>query len=589
MKNTKNIFLNTKSPNFYEENNSIFSFPYDSIEFKGKMHDDFEFEYNYYMSIKVSDMLFDLRKEAGLDTKDGVSIGTEEGSWYHLGGNVLGQWLQAYARFYASTKREEVLLKAKELVSGFKEISDVNHELFDGLVMYFFEKYLRGFTDCYVLCGIEDALIIAKRLIESAMKSNIYQNPELLLGNNGPGYEIEWYTIPESILYFADVYRRSTNNNVDLYYDFAKKFAYYSYWNIFVSDDDFYDYTPLGGQNTGHFHAYSHLNTLNSCAYLYNITKDKYYFDAIKKCYDWFKKEQALPTGAYGTHIEWLLPKTGIINAIKNYHDSFETQCNSYAVYRVGNYLLTSTKEAKYADWSERLIFNATLASAHIDKCGHAFYYSDYNTKESKKFLHDNTWTCCTGSRPLLMNELRRSVYFYDVESIYIAQFISSKINLNGLIVDMDVDYKKEMIVNINIKTNNTNIKYIKIRKPEWVKDNFKVSSNYEISNGWIVVDISNKTIEVKYPLKVEVDVIDSKGDGIASLRVGPIVLASSTGLDIKLNLLEEYKDLKYVSPLHYESHNGSIKWKPFMEFNLGEPYHMFYSLREYLKKEEKV
>ena len=51
--------------------------------------------------------------------------------------------------------------------------------------MYFFEKYLRGFTDCFVLCGIEKAFDLAKMLIDAAMESDIYQNPGRLMNNVG--------------------------------------------------------------------------------------------------------------------------------------------------------------------------------------------------------------------------------------------------------------------------------------------------------------------------------------------------------------------------------------------------------------------
>lgn len=470
----KKFELNAKASNFGRDTYKLRSLDYDEIEWlAGPMKEAFEEDYEYYMNLDVDDMMFEMRKKAGLDVKGGKSLASEAGSWYHLGANVLGQWLQAYARFYRSTHREKAKEQAKKLVDGLKEIAPFSPYFYDGLGMYFFEKYLRGLTDCWLFCGIEDAYYLAKGLLESAMESDIYNKAELLLGNNGPGDEIEWYTIPESICYFADAHERACGEDGQKYRDFAKKFAYWSYWDIFEEKcEHFHDYSPLGGQNTAYFHAYSHLNTLNCAAYFYQITGDKYYFDVIDNCYTWMKEKQAVATGGYGLHIEWLMPDTGKINALHNFHDNFESQCNSYAVYRVGNFLMTHTGRADYGDWSERLLFNATLASIPIDEAGHTFYYSDYNVKESYKYRHPNTWTCCTGSRPLLLNELRRSVYFYEEDAIYVAQYVSSKAKVGEVTVTQTTDYPASDKVTVRVEFTGENKRFaLKFRKPAWAQE----------------------------------------------------------------------------------------------------------------------
>ncbi len=63
------------------------------------------------MDISVDDMFYEKRKSLGLDTRNGKSLHNEEGSWFRNGGDVLGQWTQALARFYKAEQDEKILKK----------------------------------------------------------------------------------------------------------------------------------------------------------------------------------------------------------------------------------------------------------------------------------------------------------------------------------------------------------------------------------------------------------------------------------------------------------------------------------------------
>lgn len=71
------------------------------------------------MNLSLDDMLFELRAQVGIpNPAHAHSLKNEEGTWFGLGGNVLGQWLQAYPRFYAVTGRVEAKEKADAFVDG---------------------------------------------------------------------------------------------------------------------------------------------------------------------------------------------------------------------------------------------------------------------------------------------------------------------------------------------------------------------------------------------------------------------------------------------------------------------------------------
>ena len=43
------------------------------------------------------------------------------------------------------------------------------------------------------------------------------------------------------------------------------------------------------------------------------------------------------------------------------HHDNYENQCDTYAVYRLGNRLASFTGDARYGNWSEKLLYNSSI------------------------------------------------------------------------------------------------------------------------------------------------------------------------------------------------------------------------------------
>lgn len=570
----------------------------DVVVREGEFGRAFEECYRYYLNLSVDDMLFELRKKVGIQNPGGAkSLAEEKGSWFGLGGNVLGQWLQAYARFYAVTRRSEAREKACALVRGLREIALYDDELGDGLFMYFFEKYLRGFLDCYELCGEPDALVLARSFVGKAMRSPVYRDAKRRLGDNGtPPHpvEIEWYTISESLNRFADVYEREKGDGAfsDEVRVFAKKFEYRRFWDIFYQKRNLFDYSPLAGQNTAYFHSYSHLNSFNSAAYLYDMTGDRYYLDSILRFYAFMREKQELITGGYGPHLEWLMPRTGIVHALKNYHDSFETQCCSYAVYRIGRWLTAFTGEAQYGDWSEKLLYNATLASVPMDEGGHVQYYSDLNVCGASKYLHENSWTCCTGTRPLLFCELHRCIYFHDGDDLYVNLFVPSCLEHAGMRVSLQGEYPRGNAVELHLLASDGRRRKIAFRIPEHaatvsLKLNGKDVHRVE-QNGWLSAEGEFQAGDV---LRIEIEsrlvwsTIACMGEGVTGLRCGAVVLATSSAaeevaacLDFSKPAAEQFEQ---IGVMEYKTKKGNVLFRPYMDYKKGERYFIYFENEE--------
>ena len=96
---------------------------------------------------------------------------------------------------------------------------------------------------------------------------------------------------------------------------------------------------------------------------------------------------QCFPTGGFGPD-EQLLPRDAWHKKTDYTHNSFETQCGAFAVFKLCKYLMTITGDARYGDWVERLVYNGIAATIPMSPDGLVFYYSDYNALGGAKRNH---------------------------------------------------------------------------------------------------------------------------------------------------------------------------------------------------------
>lgn len=552
----------------------------------------------YEDELTVDDLLYGMRTRLHMDTKGGrdLSLG--------VGGNVMGQLMSATARYAKVLKTEKAIKKAEDLCDALYEINLQSPYFLDGQSMYAFEKYLTGCLDFYNYCGLEKGLEMAKRMVEYAMGSPIYADAKKVLGNNGPGSEIEWYTISEALYNFSETMRVAGAPVAEIksYREFAKSFEYTEYWNIFYNDENLFDYSPQAGQNTRYFHAYSHLNTFNSAAKAYLVTNNKYYLDCINKFFKWFSDTEMMLSGGYGAHTEWFAPKDEIIDFIRNYHDNYETQCDTYASFRLANYMTQFNGTAAYGDWLERLLYNAVIASLDTEE-GYAFYYSDYSVQGGSKFYTTWRWSCCSGSRSLLTNEVLRSIYYNDTLNLYVNQFINSRVNFtnkdNELItLTQETDMPNTGHIKLTLDESPTKEYSLKFRIPSYAKNvtvkvNNDVTTFYKDEMGWATIKRTwqkNDIIEIDFDVEVEVSTFEAESqygpDGLYLINYGPVILAANKLLGVKTSTFMHYtKDVselvrKGQDNLHYVSTvRDDVIFKPYYEYAKDEEYYMYFNM----------
>ena len=88
---------------------------------------------------------------------------------------------------------------------------------------------------------------------------------------------------------------------------------------------------------------------------------------------------------------------------------------------------------------------------------GKVIYYSDYNMYGATKKNRQDGWTCCTGTRPLLMAELQRLIYFEDHDELYIDQYTPSTLTWKRqgqeIKVTQETDFPYNPAVQIRLQT----------------------------------------------------------------------------------------------------------------------------------------
>ncbi len=553
---------------------------YSQVTLQGDLARQFRETADYYYGINGDDMLKPYRQRAGLPAP-----GRDMGGVY-VGHSPFGQFLAGYAKFYAVTGDEKYRAKAVYLMDEWAGTIEPDGFFFDKrepqLCAYIYEKLMGGLLDIYYYCGVPRALDYLRRItlweMNNVPETRVYCD---VIGQ-GTG---EWYTQSENL------YRAYRYTGDELYLRYAEKWEYTEYWNEILAGD----YKAMYEHNPWH-HAYSHVNTFCGLAAAYLTKGGERYLDTLKAAYDFMQSEQCYATGGYGS-MENLQDRAATADKLRNRYDSFETQCGSWAGFKMSKYLTCLTGEAKYGDWIEKLIINGIGASIPMSGTGKAFYYSEYKTTGAhKRYNHNVAWPCCSGTRPQAVSEYYNLIYFADGDSIYAAQFFeaSADIELMGsrITVSQRNQYPETEALHYDFSVSAPAEFAFKFRLPGWLAAPCSVRVNgkpFDIreEKGWGVIRRSwndGDTVDIVLPMAFEARFLfDDKSNPWAICR-GPVVMAvrAIEDMDNPALLIDPEK----VSVELEQDPNEYLTWKlkadpditlkPFYLFREGEQYFIY-------------
>ena len=362
-------------------------FDYEGVSLlDGPLRSQFSTMRDYYFAIADDDALKGFRERAGLRAR-GENLGGWYGgdparrTWWSNGDtfNTFGQWLSGMARMSKATGDTDMRGKALHLMAEWSATIEPDGWFFYSRrpwqPHYIYDKTVCGLVDMAVYGGRKDSLAHLSRITDWAAE-NLDRSRKL-------DSDTEWYTLSENL------YRAYRVTGDEKYRRFADVWRFTDYWNAFSGA------APTAVSRYGH-HAYSHVNTLSSCAMAYEVTGEKPYLDAVVNAYDWLQQTQCYATGGFGPEEDLVAPDGELGRRLETTYASFETPCGCWAGFKLSRYLMRFTGDARYGDWIERLLYNGILGAMPMGPKGATFYYSDYRMGGARKIYHlDGTWPCC--------------------------------------------------------------------------------------------------------------------------------------------------------------------------------------------------
>jgi DUF1680 family protein len=466
--------------------------------------------------------------------------GEELGGWYqydahnenHLfetgfaPGCTFGQWVSALARSYAINRspetREKVLrlnrLYAKTIGGEFYENSR--------FPAYSYDKLVCGLIDSQKYVGDPDAFAILEETTKTALPhlpKKAVEHGQRWRSNADVSYTWdESYTMPEN-LFLA--YQRGAGERCRAL-------------GVQYLDDAFFDPLAEGRSNLEGRHAYSHVNALSSAMQAYLTVGNEKYLRAAKNGFDMIVA-QSFATGGWGADETLRAPGSAeIYKSLTDSHASFETPCGSYAHFKLTRYLLRVTRDSRYGDSMERVMYNTVLGALPLKADGRNYYYSDYNFK-GRKVYHEQRWACCSGTLPQVAADYRINTYFRDGRDVWVNLFIPSTVRWTegGAQVELTQksEYPYDSQVQFEVKTSQEAEFAVNLRIPAWAeKASVAVNGKRQAveAEGFARIERRWKTgdrIEVELPMRARLEAIDPQHADTVALLLGPVVLFAIT------------------------------------------------------------
>jgi DUF1680 family protein len=330
----------------------------------------------------------------------------------------------------------------------------------------------------------------------------------------------ESYTLPENQFFAV----RLTGDSIHL--ELARRFLY----------DDFFLALAGGNNVLPGKHAYSHVNALSSAAQAYLALGQRAYFGAARQGFD-FVDAQSFATGGWGPDEHFVIPGGGALGAsLVDQHKSFETPCGAYAHFKLTRYLLRITRDSRYGDSMERVLYNSALGAKPIQSDGRAFYYSDYTRSASKTF-HPDRWPCCSGTLPMLAADYVISACFTDPHGVYVNLYIPGRVDWRqdaaACRVSIATEYPYASTVTMSLQLFQPRTFALNLRIPAWAAG-ASVSVNGKRSDAPIAPGAfagivrewrSGDRVELDLPLRRRLQAVDTEHPDTVAFLAGPLVL----------------------------------------------------------------
>jgi DUF1680 family protein len=502
--------------------------------------------------------------------------GEDLGGWYRYDPNydwhtfdagfapsaTFGQWVSALARVYAITGSQSAREKVLRLNRLYAQTIDGQFYENNRFPAYCYDKLVCGLIDAHTLVGDPDAFSILQKTTDTALphlpKQAIEHGQSWRPGTDESYTWDESYTMPEN-LFLA--YQRGAGER-------------YRALGVQYLNEVFFDRLAAGQNDLAGRHAYSHVNSLCSAMQAYLTIGSEKHLRAAKNGFDMLAA-QSFVTGGWGP--DESLRATGsadVYDSLGKSHSGFETPCGSYAHFKLTRYLLRVTRDARYGDSMERMMYNTLLGAKPLEADGRTFYYSDYNFK-GRKVYSPHRWPCCSGTMPQVAADYRINTYFRDARGVYVNLYIPSTLRWTQGAAQITLTQKSEYPYGSHVQFEVTASKptefALHLRIPAWAegmsvtvngkREPAQPGSFARLQRVWKTGD----HIDLDLPLKSRLEAIDPQHPETVALLVGPVVLFAITDAEPKVTRAQLLAAKKTAAQSwQVETAGGPLKMSPF-------------------------
>jgi uncharacterized protein len=514
-------------------------FDYSQVQLlEGLLCEQFENNHKVFMNLDEDGLLKPFRQRQGMPAP-----GRDLGGWYDnsddfnpannfhgfIPGHSFGQYVSGLARAYAVTGSKSTQAKVHRLVRGYAETVEPTGRFYVDyrLPGYTFDKTCCGLIDAHQFAADPIALEVLKRSTDAVLphlpeKALSRAEQEARPHKTTAFTWDETYTLPEN-LFLA--YRRSGEQR---YLELSKRFIYHEYYDALAED-----HNVLPGK-----HAYSHVNALSSAMQAYLVLGDGHYLRAAVNGLR-MVQEQSYATGGWGPNEGFVDPGKGLLAAsLNSTHASFETPCGAYGQFKITRYLLRVTRDSRYGDSMEKVLYNTIAGAKPILSDGTSFYYSDYNNDQGKKVYYRDKWPCCSGTFPQLTADYGISAYYPSADGIYVNLFIPSKVNWapnkTRCTLTQRTEYPTSNTTELQFDLERPETFAVYLRVPAWADAKTRVSINGKRADGEVVPGTflalrrswkAGDRIEFEIGIPLRLEAVDEQNADTVALVRGPVAL----------------------------------------------------------------
>lgn len=510
-------------------------FGYGAVALQSEIHQaQLRNTHSVLMNLSEDGLLKPFRQMAGMPAP-----GEDLGGWYMYKadydyqkdsaglapGGTFGQWISALSRMYAITgdpaTRAKVLrlnrLFAQSIASGFFEKNR--------FPAYCYDKLVCGLIDSHQFANDPnafDTLQLTTRIALPHLPEHAVDREQ----NWRPGKDVSYswdesYTLPENLFLAC---QRGAGKQ---YRDLAIRY---------LDDQTYFDPLSQGKNVLGGKHAYSYVNALSSAMQAYFTLDSAKHLQAAKNGFDMLRA-QSFATGGWGP--DELLQGPGseaLAASLTKTHSSFETPCGSYAHFKLTRYLLQTTRDSRYGDSMEQVMYNSVLGAMPLMPDGEAFYYSDYNFDGQKSYSR-HRWPCCSGTLPQVAADYYINAYFRDEHGVYVNLYIPSTLKWSQggsqRVLTQTGQYPAEDAVHFEVQLAKPSPFALHLRIPSWA-EKASISLNGKrqpiavvpatfatIEREWK----SGDRVDLEIPMTTRLQAIDQQHPNTVAVRRGPLVL----------------------------------------------------------------